>query len=367
MNKIPKILFVVRDNAGCGFFRCFQPAAFLNRSGLAEAKAVLVNPTEEDILSSDLVVMQEMGSSNGSNIARFCIEHKIPYITEFDDFIHHVSPHNLSGFPAWNPGTLYVHRAMEVAKSGLGITVSTPQLAREYFPYNPNIFVVPNYLDKDRWDNPIVKRKDGKLRIGWMGGNAHADDLAMVTGVLEKIVKENKGKVVFETMGMTKQELGGVFSSMKGFNDTCPSCGYEGEVHHYPGEALENYPLTLASKGWDIAIAPVINNSFGNCKSDLKIKEYAAAGIPIVASPIVPYKEAVDNGASVLFANSFEEWYDCLTGLLTNGEKRDEMVRANKDWISKKWIQDNIGSIFEVYSQFIQLGEKVLGKGVSKV
>jgi O-antigen biosynthesis protein len=360
MDKIPRILYVARDDGGCGFFRCRQPADFIKRMGLAETRVVQTVASEEDMLAADLIVFQETGSVVGSNMAKFCAENKIPYVTEFDDFVQHISPRNLGGWAAWNPGTLYIHRAMEMMKGAMGVTVSTPQLAREYFPYNPYIYVVPNFLDKSVWDNSPAKKLDGKIRIGWIGGNAHADDLRMVSKVLDKLVKRYKGKVIFETMGMTAQELAGVFP-MQATDSTCPSCGYEGELHHFPGEAQQDYPMVLASKGWDIAIAPVISNAFGNCKSDLKLKEYAAAGIPVVASPITPYLEASLNNAQVLFATTFEEWYNNLDKLIRNPKLRDSMVKANKEWIGKNWIDDNAQMIFGVYQQILDRSKLVLG------
>lgn len=351
-NKIPKILFIARDDTGCGYYRCTQPAEFLRRAGLAETKVVFQKATPEEILDSDLVVVQAMGSPEAPLFAKFCVENNIPYIFECDDFLQHVSPNNMGGYPAWNPSTLYVHRAMTIARGGLGMTVSTNWLAREYYPYHPTIYVIPNYLDKDKWENPIMKRKDGKIRIGWAGGNAHADDLKMISGVIDKIVKEYKGKVIFETMGMTKKELHGVFP-MDEFSETCPSCGYEGEKHHYPGESMENYPMILASKGWDIALAPVVSNSFGNAKSDLKIKEYAASGVPIVASRVMPYMEASADGAQISFADTFDEWYNEIKALIKKQEKRDAIVKHNKEWVEKYWIQSNIEKTFEVYQQLI--------------
>ncbi len=355
-----KILFVARDNGGCGFYRCEQPALFLSRSGLLEAEYVLSRPTEAQLLSADLVVMQEMGSMEASNMMNFMLKNKIPFMTEFDDFIWHVSPRNTSGYGAWNPATLYSHRSIEMARRGVGMTVSTNWLAREFFPYNDFVFVVPNYLDKELWDQPIVKKTDGKVRIGWAGGNAHADDLRMISKVLDKIIKEYKGKVLFETMGMSRQELLNVFP-MEIFNEVCPSCGYEGELHHYPGESLKDYPVILASKGWDIALAPVIDNAFGNAKSDLKIKEYASLGIPVVASPVAPYLEASKSNAQILFAATFEEWYNAIKELIENQALRSEMSKKNKEWAEGNWIQNNVQDISEIYKHMITLAEQVLG------
>lgn len=343
----------MRDTGGCGFYRCLQPSSFLNRAGLAESSVALLDPKKEDILSSNLVIIQAIGSVNAMQISKLCIENNIPYIIEIDDFLHHVSPSNLAGYPGWNQGTLYVHRTMEMARRGCGMTVSTNWLAREYFPYHNNIYVIPNYLDQDKWTNPMARKNDGKVRIGWAGGNAHGDDLLMISKVIEKIIKEFKGKVIFETFGMMPHELGGIFNNLDQFNSLCPKCGYEGDKHHHPGEKLEDYPMILASKCWDIALAPVINNAFGNAKSDLKIKEYSASGIPIIASSVEPYREAQKNKAQVILASSFDEWYNAIKQLIKDQARRDEMVRANKEWVEQYWIQDNIYSIFEVYQNIM--------------
>ena len=343
---------IARDDGGCGYFRIEQIAAFINRAGLANVTHTLRAATIQQIVSADLVVLQDIGSASSTDIVRVCEQNKIPFMVEIDDFLHHVSPHNSAGYGAWNPGTLYIFRAMEQARKAVALTVSTPQLAREYYPYNENIYVRENYLDKDLWDNPIIKRQDGKIRIGWMGGNAHMDDLKMIAGILEKIANEYDGKVIIETFGMLHGELPDVFH-LTTQRDQCGKCGYEGQLHNLPGVPQNQYPLALCSTGWDIAIAPVINNSFGNCKSDLKIKEYAAARMPIVASNVIPYCEAAKSGAMINLAENADEWYAMIKYCIEHPEARDEMIRTNHKWVSGKWIQDNVYSVFEIYRQII--------------
>jgi len=349
-----KILFIARDSGGCGFYRMKQPSDFLKRSGLGEVQFVLQHPSADQLEWADLVILQEMGSVNASNIAEHCKKINKPYAAEIDDFLHHVSPHNLGGYGSWNPGTLYVYRAMELVRGASALIVSTPQLAREYYPYNKNIFVIPNYLDREKWDNPKVIRDDDKIRIGWAGGNAHADDLAMISRAIERIVKDYGDKVIFETLGMTRHELTNVFR-MDIAEGTCHKCGYAGEIYHHPGVDQNDYPIALSSLGWDIALAPVVNNSFGNAKSDLKIKEYSATGIPIVASSITPYIEAAKSGAMIYLADSYDEWYKAMSSLIDNESIRNDLVKANKEWMESRYIQDRIYDIAEVYKQILDM------------
>lgn len=358
---VRKILFVARDDGGCGFYRCRQPAWFLSRYGMFETEVVHKKPTAEQMMSADLVILQEMGLASSSETARFLVSKRIPYLSEFDDFIQHVSPNNRSGYGGWNPGTLMVHRAMEQARAGFGIQVSTEQLAREYFPYNPTVYVIPNWLDRDNWELPAVKRGDGRIRIGWAGGNAHGDDLKMISGVIDRISSEFGNKVVFETFGMTPNEVSGIFSTPPSPDFSCEECGHPGRRHEHWGVPLDQYPSALAAKGWDIALAPIIETSFNACKSDIKLKEYSALGIPAVASPVRPYLDAVKNGCPALLANGFDEWYDVLVKLIRDEDERQCISKEAKKWASGNWIQDRVLEIRDLYEKVINEAEASLG------
>ena len=350
--KLKTVLFVLRDTSGCGFYRCLQPALALRRRGLMNTITDVQNTTREHIMQADLVVIQSPGAITLMQALNFALEQKKPVIVEIDDFLHSISPYN-PGYEAWRPETLYLHRFVEACKRAQAMTVSTPQLAREYGVFNKNIYVLPNYLNEDKWTLNQTKQQDGIVRIGWAGGNAHIQDLEMVVPVIQKIIKEYKGKVKFESMGLLKQELKAAFPLVE-YHDKCPSCGFQGECVTHAGEHLDNYPQVLASHGWDIAIAPVVNNAFNNCKSDLKLKEYSAVGFPTVASSVTPYEEAKDLGCDVLLAKNFEEWYNNIKTLIDNPEKRTAMVRKNSEWIKSQWIDENATKYFEVYSRTIE-------------
>ena len=357
--ELPTALFVVRDKGGCGYYRCYQPASFLRTRGLMNTIVDFKETTPEHIMQADIIIFQETGSTKSIEAMNFAKENNKPIVIELDDEIRTISPHNEGGYGAWNPGTLFIHRFIQQAIGADAMIVSTPQLAREFFVYNKNIYVLPNFLNEGKWTNNLVKKQDGYFRIGWAGGNAHLDDLKMISKVIEKIVKEYDGKVKFETMGMVKSELGNTFSALEEFHETCPKCNYQGESVTWTGESLENYPLVLASHGWDLAVAPIINTSFNSAKSDLKLKEYSATGYPIVASAVTPYIEAKELGCDVLLAKTFDEWYNNIKELIDNPERRSEMVKHNKEWMSKNWIADNITMYYDAFIQIIDKHNKL--------
>ncbi len=360
--NLPTALFVVRDKGGCGYYRCYQPASFLRTRGLMNTIVDFKETTREHILQADIVIFQEAGSNKSVEAMNFAKENKKPVVIELDDEIRTISPHNEGGYGAWNPGSLFTYRFIQQAIGANAMTVSTPQLAREFFPYNKSIYVLPNFLNENKWTNNQVKKTDGYFRIGWAGGNAHLDDLKLISKVIEKIIKEYKGKVKFETMGMIKSELGDTFTALEEFHDTCPKCNYQGESVTHGGESLENYPMVLATHGWDLALAPIVNTSFNCAKSDLKLKEYAATGYPIIASAVTPYIEAKEDGCDVLLAKTFDEWYSYIKELIDNPDRRSQMVRHNKEWVAKKWIADNITLYYDAFMQIIEKNNKLINK-----
>lgn len=345
------VLFVLRDNGGCGFYRCAQPALALRDRRLMNTITDLVKTTKEHVEMADVVVIQSPGSLESLEAFKMAKELRKPIIVEIDDFVHSISPHN-PGYAAWNPTTLYLSRYVKCMQEADAMIVSTPQLAREYFPFNKKIYVVPNYLSKDKWDHPAISREDGLIRIGWAGGNAHKDDLAMISPVIQRIVKEYEGKVKFETMGMQKFELSGVFP-MEEFLDKCPKCEYQGELTTHGGEGLGTYPAVLASHAWDIGLAPVVDTAFNNAKSDLKLKEYSAIGLPMIASSVTPYEEAKRDGCVVELARTHDEWYNKIKQLIENKEERREIAKKNKEWVGKYWIDDNVFKYQEIFDQVI--------------
>jgi glycosyltransferase involved in cell wall biosynthesis len=354
--KLPTVLFLLREASGCGFFRCLQPALALRRHHLMNTITDVGTTTPEHIMQSDIVVIQSPGTPKCMEAFQFAKKNGKAVVVEIDDYVHGVSLNN-PGSLAWNPGTLFTYRFNQMASAVDAMIVSTPQLAREYVMLNKTVYVLPNYLDEDAWSVNKEKQADGIIRIGWSGGNAHVDDLRMVSPVLSRIVKEYAGKVKLETIGPEKHELKDTFP-LEAYVDKCPRCEYSGEVRNLGGVPMEQYPATLAAFGWDITIAPIIDTAFNNAKSDLKLKESAAIGYPTVASDVTPYRECRDLGWTGFLARTHEEWYTSLKELIDSPEKRHEIQEKNKEWIKGFWMDDHAVDYLEVFTQIIQTLKK---------
>jgi glycosyltransferase involved in cell wall biosynthesis len=98
-----------------------------------------------------------------------------------------------------------------------------------------------------------------------------------------------------------------------------------------PGETV--YPLFLqwftTTPRWDVAIAPLRDTAFGRCKSDVKLLDYAALGVPGVYSRVPAYAGSVRHGETGwLVENESDAWLEALATLLSDEELRRRTAAA---------------------------------------
>jgi glycosyltransferase involved in cell wall biosynthesis len=100
---------------------------------------------------------------------------------------------------------------------------------------------------------------------------------------------------------------------------------------------------------FDIGLAPLVDNRFNRSKSFIKILEYAALGVPFIASPVGPYADHVVDGVTGFLASTPDEWAERLDQLIRSPWLRMKIGGAARDWAAE-WTTDRwIGKWEELY------------------
>ncbi|ORM68271.1 glycosyltransferase family 1 protein [Pantoea rwandensis] len=192
--------------------------------------------------------------------------------------------------------------------------VSTAELGNAFEGMHPNIVVVNNRLPERWWGNLKSSRKQGrKPRVGWAGGSSHTGDLEMIFDVVKAFADE----VEWVFLGM------------------CPAKmkPYLHEFHM--GTDINLYPEKLASLNLDLALAPVEENIFNNCKSNLRLLEYGACGYPVIASDVACYRGDLP---VTLVRNRFKDWSDALRMHLDDRKASEKMGDELRLAVLKNWM-----------------------------
>jgi len=92
---------------------------------------------------------------------------------------------------------------------------------------------------------------------------------------------------------------------------------------------------------FDIGLAPLKATKFSAAKSAIKALEYAALGIPVVASDTPPYNDFVIDGVTGWLVRKDHEWAVRLRELINDEAMRTEMGTKAKEQASRHTIQEH--------------------------
>jgi glycosyltransferase involved in cell wall biosynthesis len=252
-----------------------------------------------------------------------------PILSEFDDDVFDIAAYNPASEHI-KPGSPTVKISIAQIENSDGLIVSTPYLAEVYGEYCKNVYVVPNSIDTQKWDKAPRKKRAG-IRIGWIGGASHAEDLRLLENVIPRITAISpEVRFVF------------VSSCIPEFLKSLPQV-----------EAVEKwspilkYPAHLAKQDFDIGVAPLRDNKFNRAKSNLRWLEYGALGIPCVASRVGHFAQTVDHGVDGLLASTPAEFGLYLEHLVTDRKLRKKIGAAAHARIAKDF---NIDKNVDIYA-----------------
>lgn len=88
--------------------------------------------------------------------------------------------------------------------------------------------------------------------------------------------------------------------------------------------------------GFDIGIAPLADIPWNWARSDIKLKEYAASGVPWLASPIGPYVGLGERQGGRLVDD--DGWVDALAHLVVDHKDRRRLARSAEAWARTQTI-----------------------------
>ena len=260
----------------------------------------------------------------------------IKLIVDIDDNVFKVHPHNYS-YKDTAPDTEAYRVFQYLFKEADGLICSTEPLAQEMKAYNKNVWVIPNTIDPEIWKVPVKKNRAKKIRIGWVYGPTHEQDVPLIVPVVKEILKKYPN-VEFHHIGW-KSEAFDYFA-----NDQ--------QKMVFGTSGYKEFPKFLASLGMDILIAPLIDDEFNRGKSNIKWMEAAMCEIPMVASDVYPYSVSITNGKDGYLAKSTSEWINNLSKLIESKERRVKMGKnAKKTVLSKYQVKDHLKKYVDVFSE----------------
>jgi O-antigen biosynthesis protein len=236
--------------------------------------------------------------------------------------------------------------------------LTTTETLKEYYVdrFNvdeKNIIVIPNYIPKwwmgQYFDvNKSVERFNhhkNKPRVGIISSASHynvngvecdqKDDLELIYDVIEKTCN----KYQWVMLGVPHYKLIPLIQ--------------QGKVHFHRGCDILHYPHVIDSLQLQAIVAPLQDNIFNRCKSNIKLLEGAALGVPVICSNLPVYSKYTD-----LVFDNHDELINQLSGLLLRDKYHYKtIVQKNYDFMNTPqvdvpngwWLENNMNQWLKLY------------------
>jgi glycosyltransferase involved in cell wall biosynthesis len=248
----------------------------------------------------------------------YCFEHQaLPYLPVFLERIaKRINPNMILEFDDAIFLT-FLHRGKipQLIKISKHVIVGNNFLRDYVLQFSPNVTVIPTVMDTDRYKPKKDYRIHGKLNIGWIGLAYNLPYVQGLAGIIQKLRTEMR-ELVLTVISSQGFEIDGVEVIFKRW-----SCD---------NEVKEIQSL-------DIGIMPLPDDEWTKGKCGLKVLQYMACGVPVVASPVGVNREIIRDGENGFLAATDEEWLEKLLLLAGDEALRRRLGQKGRESVEKNY------------------------------
>lgn len=289
-----------------------------------------------------LIAKMKLGTVSGAIVQRTAIpaalvdsflqtaqETCTPFLFELDDDLLHV-PADKDGKGFYAAYAPYLEKLLRGAEA---VIVSTAPLEEAVRPYAKRIHHVENRISARLWSAPVKKKPGYEPRLLYMGGPSHQEDLEFALGAIE-IARRQIPNLRLSLVGITD-------------NANLPDWVDVLEVDA-PDKSYSRFVPWLKSQVGSavLGIAPLVDTDFNRFKSDLKVLDYGALGIPVIASRVESFASYQNPGSpegATLLANRPQLWADEIVRRLDRPDSLRSEGESLREWVfAKRRVEDDL-------------------------
>lgn len=281
-----------------------------------------------DHFDCDVMVLQRYMHQDVLRDMRLVMDKGQIILNDVDDWYWGLSDHNAAKSmtdPSKNP-TENIEHYKNILKECSGIISSTPFLTDKLKQWNQNTAMQQNYVDIDAFD----KRKHSRIEkpiVGWMGSTAHrSGDLHILRGYAQRL----NTKVKWHHTGHVDS-----VHFPKFWDEIKVPAGNVSRTNFLNPKELKE------GMKFDIGLVPLTDIPFNSAKSWIKGIEYAAGGIPFVASPLDEYVRLQEEYGIGILAKKPRDYIKHIESLLDYDYRKSE---ADKNYEAVQSLNIKIGA-----------------------
>jgi len=297
-SNLPRIIQYYADFSGCGFWRMIWPEHLVNAYNHAVVHGSTVMCLDPRYyVHTKVVRIQRQATEHQLQFVKFLkeVQQQIGFrlVYEIDDLVFHEDIPEYNKFKPAFADPKIRNNIIEIMNLCDEITVTCPFM-KEYYENKTGhkcVTVIPNFPPKfwignhydPKWISDAYDQYKRKPRILYAGSGAHFD-------VDNRVSQDDDFAHVNKIIADTVDEFQWVF--LGAYPLPLRHLVQAGKIEFQPWANLYNYGEKIKNLRVNMMVAPLKDNNFNKSKSDLKLIEANAFGIPIACQNLCTYEDA---------------------------------------------------------------------------
>lgn len=350
---LPRVIQYYADFSGCGFWRMIWPEHMLNAYGHCTVHGSTVMCLDPRYyIHTKTVRIQRQATEHQLQFVKFLreVQKEVGFklVYEIDDLVFHEDIPEYNKFkPAFTDPNIRKN-ILEIMNLCDEITV-TCQFMKDYYQSktgHSNITIIPNFPPKmwignfydPKWISDSYDQFNKKPRVLYAGSGAHFD-------VENRVGQDDDFAHVIKAISDTVDEFQWVF--LGAFPLPLRHLVESGKIEFHQWSSLYNYGERIKNLRINMMVAPLKDNNFNKSKSDLKLIEANAFGIPIACQDLCTYEDAPFK------FKTGEEMIEVVRDVLSKKGRYMNLSAKARATANTRWLEnpDNLQCYQELFLQ----------------
>jgi len=325
------IVCLYSDHNGCDYHRVLLPMQYLPLQMGDQIKVINYNAliTDDRVFACDVLFFSRTCLYGLDKVLALKEKYGFKLVVDIDDY-HQLYYHHYL-YQYWQQKDMS-NKIIAFCRAADLVFVTNEQLYNVYREFNSHVHILPNALPFDDVEPFISKRTPSiKTRFMYIAGSSHLADLKLLNGLFRRLDTDQdfKHKAEFVLCGYNNPTpVKNIWDQMEAI------CRIGGAYTRRETLPLDNY-LEHYNYG-DVAIAPLEDNLFNTCKSNLKYIEAGLMKAPFICTDVLPY--TVDKEAKgIKFCKNTSEWYAAFKFFANNKAAVEDYGQANYEYVKRMY------------------------------
>jgi glycosyltransferase involved in cell wall biosynthesis len=328
---VPRVVAILPRLSPSAWINIIKPLVALHEAGRIRAWVTLESlASPRDVEHADVVVFSRNVSPDRAGLLRTAVHHGVPVIYDLDDNFFEIPPDTPVGRTCAQPR----HLAMlaEYLTSASLVRVYSRPLFYRATELNPDVEMVSGAVDLGQVRLPTdyeVHRKSDPVKLIYATSRLDDPLAGVFLPALRRLLDESAGQVEAHFWGpQPPRDLPGV--------------RHHAVIHNY-----DRYLRRFSAAGFEIGLAPLVDDVFHRSKTNTKFREYGACRIAGIYSHVDIYSDCVRHGETgLLVSNTAADWYHAMRRLVEDVALRRHIQCQARAAVEERYSQTQLEATF---------------------